>query len=58
MWNGNGGSTWSMTEEEQLAWAAKESFFAEEERRKRKKQEEADLALALELSKREESSKI
>lgn len=40
-------------EDEQLAWAAKESLRLEEDRKKRQKQEEADLALAIKLSKKD-----
>lgn len=38
-------------EDQQLAWAAKESLKLEEDRKKRQKQEEADLELAIRLSK-------
>ncbi|XP_044004966.1 epidermal growth factor receptor substrate 15-like 1 isoform X2 [Aphidius gifuensis] len=55
--NKNGNLTWKknstigLSEQQQLAWAAQQSLKAEEERRRIKAQEEADLALALELSK-------
>lgn len=45
----------NMTEHQQLAWAAQQSLRAEEERKKIKDQEEADLALALKLSREEKS---
>lgn len=53
VWNGN--NITNLSEDEQLAWAAKESIYAEEERLKRKEKEDAELALALELSKRGKS---
>ncbi|XP_046744353.1 epidermal growth factor receptor substrate 15-like 1 isoform X1 [Diprion similis] len=56
-WNGNGGSI-MLTEEQQLALAAQQSLRAEEERRRRREQEDADLALALELSRQEKSGKF
>lgn len=49
MWNGN--NVTNLSEEEQVAWAQKQSMKAEEERLKRKEKEDADLALAIELSK-------
>jgi len=49
IWNGN--SVANLSEEEQLAWAERQSIKAEEERLKRKEREDAELALALELSK-------
>ncbi|XP_012215590.1 epidermal growth factor receptor substrate 15-like 1 isoform X2 [Linepithema humile] len=49
IWNGN--SVANLSEEEQLAWAERQSIRAEEERLKRKEREDAELALALELSK-------
>ncbi|XP_012262607.1 epidermal growth factor receptor substrate 15-like 1 isoform X2 [Athalia rosae] len=56
-WNGNSGSI-MLTEEEQLALAAKQSLKAEEERRRRREQEDADLARAIELSRQEKSGKL
>lgn len=53
MWNGN--NITNLSEDEQLAWAEKQSIKAEEERLRRKEKEEAELALALELSKRGKS---
>lgn len=41
------------SEDQQLAWAAQESLRLEEARRKRQMQEEADLELAISLSKAE-----
>ncbi|KAI4486108.1 hypothetical protein M0804_006597 [Polistes exclamans] len=55
IWNGT--ATLALTEDEQLAWAAKQSLKTEEERRRLKEQEEAELALVLELSKRDKSGK-
>lgn len=58
-WNGRGGNKDSnsmLSEKEQLAWASKQSLRAEEERCRRKAQEDADLALALELSRHDNSS--
>lgn len=49
MWNGN--NVANLSEEEQVAWAQKQSMKAEEERLRRKEKEDADLALAIELSK-------
>ncbi|XP_011312407.1 epidermal growth factor receptor substrate 15-like 1 isoform X2 [Fopius arisanus] len=46
----------NLTENQQLAWAAQQSLRAEEERKRIKEQEEADLALALKLSREEKSS--
>lgn len=43
-------------ESEQLAWAAKESLRLEEDRKKREKQEEAELQLAIQLSKKDKSN--
>jgi len=48
MWNGN--NIVNLSEEEQVAWAEKQSMKAEEERVKRKEKEDAELALAIELS--------
>lgn len=56
MWNGN--NIANLSEDEQLAWAAKQSIKAEEERLRRKEKEDADLALALELSKRGKSGNV
>lgn len=56
MWNGN--NVAHLSEDEQLAWAAKQSIKAEEERLRRKEKEDADLALALELSKRGKSGNV
>ncbi|KAL0114962.1 hypothetical protein PUN28_010493 [Cardiocondyla obscurior] len=56
MWNGN--NVTNLSEDEQLAWAEKQSIKAEEERLRRKEKEDADLALALELSKRGKSGNI
>lgn len=56
IWNGT--TPLALTEDEQVAWAAKQSIEIEEERRRRlKEQEEAELAIVLELSKREKSGK-
>ncbi|KAF7387289.1 hypothetical protein HZH68_012966 [Vespula germanica] len=55
IWNGT--APLALTEDEQLAWAAKQSLKTEEERRRLKEQEEAELALVLELSKRDKSGK-
>lgn len=41
------------SEDQQLAWAAKESLRLEEDRKKRQLQEQADLELAIHLSKAE-----
>lgn len=41
------------SEDQQLAWAARESLRLEEDRRKRQLQEQADLELAISLSKAE-----
>ncbi|XP_019871079.1 epidermal growth factor receptor substrate 15-like 1 isoform X3 [Aethina tumida] len=43
-----------MSEDQQLAWAAKESIRLEEDRRKRQLQEQAELELAISLSKAEQ----
>ncbi|XP_014484049.1 PREDICTED: epidermal growth factor receptor substrate 15-like 1 isoform X2 [Dinoponera quadriceps] len=48
MWNGN--NVTDLSEEEQLAWAEKQSLKTEQERLRRKEKEDADLALAIELS--------
>ncbi|XP_076243714.1 epidermal growth factor receptor pathway substrate 15 isoform X2 [Calliopsis andreniformis] len=56
IWNGS--APLALTEEEQLAIASKQSLKSEEERRKRIQKEEADIALALELSKHEKSGKL
>jgi len=56
MWNGN--NITNLSEEEQLAWAEKQSIKAEEERLRRKEKEDAELALALELSKQGKSENI
>lgn len=48
----------TMIEEQQLAWASQQSLKAEEERRRIKEQEEAELAMALELSKHEKTGKF
>lgn len=42
-----------LSEEQQLAWAARESLRLEEDRKKRQLQEQADLELAISLSKAE-----
>ncbi|KAI4499824.1 hypothetical protein M0802_005080 [Mischocyttarus mexicanus] len=55
IWNGT--ASLALTEDEQVAWAAKQSLKTEEERRRLKEQEEAELALVLELSKRDKSGK-
>ncbi|XP_018400380.1 PREDICTED: epidermal growth factor receptor substrate 15-like 1 isoform X2 [Cyphomyrmex costatus] len=55
IWNGNNIS--NLSEEEQLAWAEKQSIKAEEERLRRKEKEDAELALALELSKQGKSER-
>lgn len=49
MWNGN--NITNLSEEEQLTWARRQSMKAEKERLRRKEKEDADLALAIELSK-------
>ncbi|XP_028982686.1 epidermal growth factor receptor substrate 15-like 1 isoform X2 [Diachasma alloeum] len=64
--NNNNGKVWSeeaasmitgnLSEHQQLEWAAQQSLRAEEERKRIKEQEEADLALALKLSREEKSS--
>lgn len=41
------------SEDQQLAWAAKESLRLEEDRKKRQMQEQAELELAIQLSKAE-----
>ncbi|XP_077275160.1 epidermal growth factor receptor pathway substrate 15 isoform X4 [Temnothorax americanus] len=56
MWNGTNITT--LSEDEQLAWAEKQSIKAEEERLRRKEKEDAELALALELSKRGKSGNV
>ncbi|XP_011874640.1 PREDICTED: epidermal growth factor receptor substrate 15-like 1 isoform X2 [Vollenhovia emeryi] len=56
MWNGN--NITNLSEDEQLAWAEKQSIKAEEERLRRKEKEDAELALALELSKRGKSGNV
>jgi len=56
MWNSN--NITNLSEEEQLAWAEKQSIKAEEERLRRKEKEDAELALALELSKQGKSENI
>lgn len=43
-----------VSEDQQLAWAAKESLRLEEDRRRRQLQEQADLELAISLSKAEQ----
>jgi len=53
IWNGN--NITNLSEDQQLAWAKKHSIIAEEERLRRKEKEDAELALALELSKRGKS---
>ncbi|XP_011704328.1 PREDICTED: epidermal growth factor receptor substrate 15-like 1 isoform X3 [Wasmannia auropunctata] len=55
-WNGNNIS--NLSEEEQLAWAEMQSIKAEEERLRRKEKEDAELALALELSKQGKSENV
>ena len=45
------GKSGLISEDQQLAWAAKESIKLEEDRRKRQIQEQADLELAIALSK-------
>lgn len=56
MWNGN--NVTNLTEEEQLAWAEKQSIKAEEERLKLKEKEDAELALAIELSRQGKSENV
>ncbi|XP_011049314.1 PREDICTED: epidermal growth factor receptor substrate 15-like 1 [Acromyrmex echinatior] len=56
MWSGN--NITNLSEEEQLAWAEKQSIKAEEERLRRKEKEDAELALALELSKQGKSENV
>lgn len=56
MWNGN--NIANLSEEEQLAWAEKQSIKAEEDRLKRKEKEDAELAFALELSKQGKSGTV
>ncbi|XP_036142017.1 epidermal growth factor receptor substrate 15-like 1 isoform X2 [Monomorium pharaonis] len=56
MWNGN--NIANLSEEEQLAWAEKQSIKTEEERLRRKEKEDAELALALELSKQGKSGDV
>ena len=56
MWSGN--NVTNLSEEEQLAWAEKQSIKAEEERLRRKEKEDAELALALELSKQGKSENV
>lgn len=55
-WNGN--NITNLSEEEQLAWAERQSIKAEEERLRRKEKEDAELALALELSKQGKSGNV
>lgn len=56
-WNGNN-TPLTLSEEDQFVWASQQSLKTEEERRRRKQQEDAELALALELSKQEKSGKL
>ncbi|EZA52898.1 hypothetical protein DMN91_010464 [Ooceraea biroi] len=56
MWNSN--NVTNLSEEEQVAWAEKQSMKMEEERVKRKKKEDAELALAIELSKGGKSGNV
>lgn len=56
MWNDN--NITHLSEEAQLAWAEKQSIKAEEERLRRKEKEDAELALALELSKQGKSENV
>lgn len=56
MWNGN--NVANLSEEEQLAWAEKQSVKTEEERVKRKEKEDAELALAIALSRRGKSGNV
>ncbi|XP_025270343.1 epidermal growth factor receptor substrate 15-like 1 isoform X2 [Camponotus floridanus] len=56
MWNGN--NVTNLSEEEQLAWAEKQSIKAEEERLKLKEKEDAELALAIELSRQGKSENV
>lgn len=56
MWNGN--NVTNLSEEEQLAWAEKQSIKAEKERLKLKEKEDAELALAIELSRQGKSENV
>lgn len=57
MWNGN--NITDLSEAQQLAWAEKQSIKAEKERLKRNKEkEDAELALAIELSRQGKSGNI
>lgn len=56
MWNGN--NVTNLSEEEQLAWAERQSIKAEEERLKLKEKEDAELALAIELSRQGKSENV
>ncbi|XP_025996403.1 epidermal growth factor receptor substrate 15-like 1 isoform X2 [Solenopsis invicta] len=56
IWNGNNIS--NLSEEEQLAWAEKQSIETEKERLRRKEKEDAELALALKLSKQGKSGNV
>ncbi|XP_032690473.1 epidermal growth factor receptor substrate 15-like 1 isoform X2 [Odontomachus brunneus] len=56
IWNGN--NVTNLSEEEQLAWAEKQSLKTEQERLKRKEKEDADLALAIELSRQGKTGNV
>ncbi|XP_029662694.1 epidermal growth factor receptor substrate 15-like 1 isoform X1 [Formica exsecta] len=56
MWNGN--NVTNLSEEEQLAWAEKQSIKTEEERLRLKEKEDAELALAIELSRQGKSENV
>lgn len=56
IWNGN--NVTDLSEEEQLAWAEKQSLKTEQERLKRKEKEDADLALAIELSRQGKTGNV
>ncbi|XP_072750021.1 uncharacterized protein Eps-15 isoform X3 [Anoplolepis gracilipes] len=56
MWNSNNIS--NLSEEEQLVWAEKQSIRAEEERLRLKEKEDAELALAIELSRQGKSENV
>lgn len=56
IWNSN--NVTDLSEEEQLAWAEKQSLKTEQERLKRKEKEDADLALAIELSRQGKTGNV
>ncbi|XP_011143937.1 epidermal growth factor receptor substrate 15-like 1 isoform X1 [Harpegnathos saltator] len=56
IWNGN--NVTDLSEEEQLAWAEKQSLKTEQERLKRKEKEDADLAFAIELSRQGKTGNV